>query len=90
VTLTAGSCQISKNKKQKMSPLNMPEIIKKLKTYITLHNIKSVHLYIKQKIIFYLKKLKQLLKFYNIFIFKYSFILNKSHGLKRGRTPRRV
>ncbi len=65
-------------------------IIKKLKTYLTLYKVKSVHLYIKQKIMFYLKKLRQLFKFYNITISNYSFILNKPHGYVRGRTPRRV
>lgn len=90
VTLTAGSCQVGKSKKQKLSPLNMGIIIKKLKTYITSYNIKSIHLYMKQKIIYYLKKLRKLFKFYDINISKYFFILNTAHGYIRGRTPRRV
>lgn len=65
-------------------------IIKTLKTYMTLYSVKSLHLYVKQRILGYLKKLNQLFKFYNIIISGYSFILNTPHGYIRGRTPRRV
>ena len=90
VTLTSGSCKIGKNRKQKVSPLNMGIIIKQLKTYLTLYNIRSVHLFIRQKIIYYFRKLQKLLKFHNITISHFSFILKKPHGYVRGRTPRRV
>lgn len=90
VTLTSGNCKVGKTRKQKMSPLNMGLIIKKLKTYLILYKIKSVRLLIKQKIIYFIRKLRKLLTFYNIIVSHYKFILNKRHGIKRGRTPRRV
>lgn len=90
VTLTAGSCKAGKTKKQKMSPLNMGIIVKKLKTYLNLYKVRCLHLYIRQKIAFYFRKLRKLFKFYNILISQYTFILNKCHGIKRGRTPRRI
>lgn len=88
--MTSGSCKIGKNRKQKVSPLNMGVIIKQLKVHLTLYNILSVHLLIRQKIIYYFRKLKKLFKFYNINISRFSFILKKPHGYVRGRTPRRV
>jgi hypothetical protein len=90
VTLTSGSCEIGKNKKQKITPLNMGKIIEKLKIYVTLYKLKSLDLFIRQRIIYILKKLRKLFNFYNITISNYSFILNKPHGYIRGRTPRRV
>lgn len=90
ITLTSGSCKVGKTKKQKMSPLNMGIIIKNLKTYLLLYKINSLHLYMRQKISFYFRKLRKLFKFYKIAIFRYTFILNKCHGNKRGRNPRRV
>jgi ribosomal protein S11 len=90
VTLTSGSCKVGKTRKQKLSPLNMGIIIKKLKIYLNLYKIKSLQLYIKQKITYYFRTLLKLFKFYKINISMYTFILNKCHGVKRGRTPRRV
>jgi hypothetical protein len=90
VTLTSGSCKIGKNRKQKVSPLNMGGLIQKLKSYLELYRIKSLQLLIRQRLPYYLKRLKKLFKFYNVFISGYSFILKRSHGHVRGRTPRRV
>lgn len=90
ITLTAGSCKVGKTKKQKISPLNMGGIIQKLKKYINLYKVRTLHLLMRQRIPFYFKKLTKFLKFYNIQVSGFSFILNRSHGYKRGRTPRRV
>ena len=90
VTLTSGSCKLGKTRKQKVSPLNMGGLILKLKLYLNLYKIKSLNLFIRQRIPYYLKRLKKLFKFYNLNISGYSFILKKRHGYIRGRTPRRV
>lgn len=90
LTLTSGSCKIGKTRKQKVSPLNIGGIIQKLKLYLNLYKIKSLKLFIRQRIPYYLKRLKKLFKFYNVNISGYSFILKKCHGNIKGRTPRRV
>jgi hypothetical protein len=90
ITLTAGSCKLGRTRKQKVSPLNMGGLIQKLKLYLNLYKIKTLNLFIRQRIPYYLRRLKKLFKFYNISISRYSFILKKCHGFKRGRTPRRV
>jgi hypothetical protein len=90
ITLTAGSCKVGKTRKQKVSPLNMGGIIQKLKLYLKLYKIKSLKLLIRQRIPYYLKRLRKFFNFYNIYISGYSFILKRCHGNIRGRTPRRV
>lgn len=90
VTLTSGSCKIGKTKKQKIAPLNMGGLIQKLKLYLNLYKIKSLNLLIRQRLPYYLRRLKKLFKFYNVYISGFIFILNKCHGNIRGRTPRRV
>lgn len=90
VTLTSGSCKIGKTRKQKVSPLNMGGLIQQLKIYLNLYKIKSINFIMRQRMNFYLRRLRKLFKFYNITINSFNFILKKPHGYKRGRTPRRV
>jgi hypothetical protein len=90
ITLTSGSCKIGKTRKQKVSPLNMGGLIQKLKTYLILYKIKSLRLILRQRMPYFLRRLRKLFKFYNIYISSYFFVLKKRHGYKRGRTPRRV
>lgn len=90
ITLTSGSCKIGKTRKQKVSPLNMGGLIQKLKIYLTLYNIKTLRLILRQRIPYFIRRLRKLFKFYNITISNYFFILRRQHGYKRGRTPRRV
>lgn len=90
VTLTSGFCKVGKTKKQKVSALNLGLIIKQLKIYINLYNVNRFILSYKQKLPFFFKKLGLALKHNNIIIFAYHFILCRSHGSIRGRTPRRV
>lgn len=90
ITLTSGSCKIGKTRKQKVSPLNMGGLIQKLKLYLNLYKIRALKLLIRQRIPYYLKRLKKLFKFYNVLISSFSFILRRCHGNIRGKTPRRV
>lgn len=90
ITLTSGSCKIGKTRKQKVSPLNIGGLIQKLKIYLTLYKIRTLRLIMRQRIPYFLRRLRKLFKFYNINIFDYCFILKRRHGYKRGRTPRRV
>lgn len=90
ITLTSGSCKIGKTRKQKVSPLNLGGLIQKLKTYLILYKIQSLRLIIRQRIPYFLRRLRKLFKFYNIYISDYFFVLKKRHGYSRGRTPRRV
>jgi hypothetical protein len=90
ITLTAGSCKAGNTKKQKLSPLNMDVIIKKLKAYMLAYKLRSLHFYMRQKLLYYYRKLFKILKFYKIFLSNYTFILKKTHGIKRGRNPRRI
>lgn len=90
ITLTSGSCKPDQTKKQKVSPLNMDVIVKKLKTYMDRYKIVTLTLYMRQRILYYYRKLYKILKFYSIYISYYRFLLNKTHGIKRGRNPRRV
>lgn len=90
ITITSGLCNKGKTRKQKVSPLNMGNLIEKLKLYLNLYKVQTLTLLIRQRIPYYLKKLKNLLKFYNITLSNFVFILKRCHGFKRGRTPRRV
>lgn len=90
ITLTAGSCKLGRTKKQKVAPLNVITMIKKLKTYLDLYNVKFVDLAIRQKMSFHFQNLRKLLKLFNIRVSNYVFILNKPHSKKRGRKLRRI
>ena len=90
ITLTSGSCKIGKTRKQKVSPLNIGGLIQKLKTYLILYKIRTLRLIMRQRMPYFLRRLRKLFKFYNINISNYFFILKRRHGYKRGKTPRRV
>lgn len=90
VTLTSGSCKLGKTKKQKVAPLNMLIMIKKLKIYLDKYRISFVKLSIRQKLSFYFFNLKKLFKMYNILVKEYIYILSIPHSKKRGRKLRRI
>lgn len=90
VTLTSGFCKVGTTKKQKVSPLNMGILIQKLKTYMILYKVKSLILSLRQKLTYLFKKLGKLFKYHQINIIGYHYILRKSHGIMKGRNPRRV
>lgn len=90
VTLTSGYCQLGRTKKQKVAPLNVIIMMKKLKTYLDLYKIKNVNLTIRQKMTFHFHNLKRLLKLFNIKVNIYNFILRRPHSRKRGRKLRRI
>lgn len=90
VTLTSGSCNVGTTKKQKISPLNLGILIQKLKTYMNLYRVKSLIFSLKQKLTYLFKKLIKLFKYHHINIIGYHYILCTSHGIMKGRNPRRV
>jgi len=89
-TFTSGNCFLGKKKKNKLAVHNMPKIINKLLLCFIKHNIKHLYLYVRHRLGGHFFNLKKLLKKNNIWILRYIYILNKSHGFIRGRKLRRI
>jgi len=49
ITLTSGSCKLGKNKKKKISPFNMLNLVVALKASLLKNNIKFLNFYLKQR-----------------------------------------
>lgn len=90
LTLTSGFCKSGRTRKQKVAPLNVIIMIKKLKTYLDSYNVKFVCLTIRQRMTYHFHNLKRLLKLFNIKIVNFVFTLKKPHSKKRGRKPKRI
>jgi ribosomal protein S11 len=89
-TLTSGNCGLGKNKKKKVSPFNMLNLVVCLKKKLLHYNIKFINILIKQQVSRYFFSLKKLLKLNEIKINKYIFLLYKSYSVKKHKTVRRI
>jgi ribosomal protein S11 len=90
ITLTSGSCKLGKNKKKKISPFNMLNLVKSLKEHILKNNIKILKFYFKQRFSRHFFNLKKMFKLNEIKIYKYTFLLYKSYNLNKKRKIRRI
>jgi hypothetical protein len=90
ITLTSGSCKLGKNKKKKISPFNMLNLVLSLKEHILKNNIKFLNFYFKQRFSRHFFNLRKMFKLNDIKIYKYIFLLYKSYGLNRKRKVRRI
>jgi ribosomal protein S11 len=90
ITLTSGNCKLGKNKKKKISPFNMLNIVVSLKNALLKNNIKYLNLYLKQHFSRHFFNLRKMFKLNEIKIDKYIFLLYKSYGLSKKRKVRRI
>jgi hypothetical protein len=90
ITLTGGSCNLGKKKKDKMAVHNMSKMINKLLVFLNKLKIRTIYLIVRQRIKAHFFNLRKLLIKNNIFIKGYKYILRKPHGFLRGRKPRRI
>jgi hypothetical protein len=90
ITLTSGSCKLGKNKKKKISPFNMLNLVVSLKTYIIKNNIKYLNLYLRQRFSRHFFNLRKMFKLNEIKIYNYIFLLYKSYGIGKKRKVRRI
>lgn len=90
ITLTSGSCKLGKNKKKKISPFNMLNLVVALKAALLKNNIKFLNLYLKQRFSRHFFNLRKMFKLNEIKVYKYIFLLYKSYSLSKGRKVRRI
>jgi len=90
VTLTAGNCQLGKNKKKKISPFNMLNLVVSLKEHIIKNNIKFLIFYLKQRFSRHFFSLRKIFKLNEIKVYQYIFLLYKSYSLSKKRKVRRI
>jgi len=89
-TLTAGNCKMGKNKKKKMSPFNMLNIVASLKKLLLKHSIKFLNFYLKQRFSRHFYNLKKMFRLNEVKVNRYIFLLCKSYGLNKKRKVRRI
>jgi len=90
ITLTAGSCQLGKTKKQKISPFNISLMIKELKAYCTIYNITRVRFFLKSNINKHYYNIVKYLGLNDIKILEIGYVLHVPHNGIRGRKLRRI
>ena len=90
ITLTSGSCQLGKNKKKKISPFNMLNLVVALKASLLKNNIKFLNFYLKQRFSRHFFNLRKMFKLNEIKVNKYIFLLYKSYSLNKKRKVRRI
>ena len=90
ITLTSGNCKLGKNKKKKISPFNMLNLVKALKIHLLKNNIKFLSFYLKQRFSRHFFNLRKMFKLNEIKINKYTFLLHKSYNLSKKRKVRRI
>ena len=90
ITLTSGSCQLGKNKKKKISPFNLLNLVKSLKEHLLKNNIKFLKLYLKQRFSRHFFNLRKMFKLNEIKVYNYTFLLYKSYSLNKKRKVRRI
>jgi hypothetical protein len=81
---------MGKNKKQKVSPYNLFNMVNILLMHLNKLKVKYVNFIIRQRISSYFYNFQKLLKMNNIFINKFKYVLKKSHGFIRKRKKRRI
>lgn len=89
-TLTAGNRKMGKNKKKKMSPFNMLNIVASLKKLLLKHSIKFLNFYLKQRFSRHFYNLKKMFRLNEVKVNRYIFLLCKSYGLNKKRKVRRI
>jgi hypothetical protein len=90
ITLTSGSCKLGKNKKKKISPFNMLNLVVSLKAALLKNNIKFLNFYLRQHFSRHFFSLRKMFKLNEIKVYKYIFLLYKSYGLNKKRKVRRI
>jgi ribosomal protein S11 len=90
VTITAGSCNVGRTKKQKISPHSIQLILKELKEYCMLYNVNRLRFYLKSDISKHYYNILKYLHLYDIKVLELSYILHKAHNGMRGRKLRRI
>jgi ribosomal protein S11 len=90
ITLTSGSCKLGKNKKKKISPFNMLNLVVALKSSLLKNNIKFLNFYLKQRFSRHFFNLRKMFKLNEIKVNKYIFLLYKSYSLNKKRKIRRI
>jgi len=90
ITLTSGSCKLGKNKKKKISPFNMLNLVVALKASLLKNNIKFLNFYLKQRFSRHFFNLRKMFKLNEIKVNKYIFLLYKSYSLNKKRKVRRI
>jgi hypothetical protein len=90
ITLTSGSCKLGKNKKKKISPFNMLNLVVALKASLLKNNIKFLNFYLKQRFSRHFFNLRKMFKLNEIKVSKYIFLLYKSYSLNKKRKIRRI
>lgn len=90
ITLTSGSCKLGKNKKKKISPFNMLNLVVALKASLLKNNIKFLNFYLKQRFSRHFFNLRKMFKLNEIKVYKYIFLLYKSYSLNKKRKVRRI
>lgn len=90
VTLTGGSCQFGRTKKQKISPFNISLMIKELKAYCTIYNITRVRFFLRSEINKHYYNILKYLSLNDIKIMEIGYVLHVPHNGQRGRKLRRL
>jgi len=90
ITFTGGSSQLGKNKKKKISPFNMLNLIKNLKAALLKNNIKVLNFYFKQRFSRHFFNLRKMFKLNEIKVLNYTFLLYKSYSVRKTRNIRRI
>src|SRR3954451_19699397 len=90
ITLTSGSCKLGKNKKKKISPFNMLNLVVALKSSLLKNNIKFLNFYLKQRFSRHFFNLRKMFKLNEIKVNKYIFLLYKSYSLNKKRKIRKI
>lgn len=90
VTLTAGSCQLGRTKKQKISPFNVSLMVKELKSYCNIYDITRVRFFLRSEINKHYYNIIKYLSLNDIKIMEIGYVLHVPHNGKRGRKLRRI
>jgi hypothetical protein len=90
VTLTGGSCNLGRTKKQKISPFNVNLLIKELKAYCKVYNINRVRFFLKSAVNKHYYNILKYLSLYGISILEIGYVLNRAHSRVRTRKLRRL
>jgi ribosomal protein S11 len=90
ITLTAGSCQLGRTKKQKISPFNINIMIKRLKEYCKLYNVYRIKFFLRSAINKHYYNIIKYLSLYDIKIMEIGYVLHLPHNGIRSRKLRRI
>jgi hypothetical protein len=89
-TFTSGSSQLGKNKKKKISPFNMLNLVKNLKASLLKNDIKFLNFFLKQRFSRHFFNLRKMFKLNEIKVNNYIFLLYKAYSSSKKRSIRRI